>query len=443
MSKERPMVLKKIFSLLTVTIFLSSATFAQYFSANDRLHHVTTSQLKRQGNYDMSILTDNSMLFGKQIGTNKSGNFLTQNFALFDMSLVDYVQLSVGFNLFESAIYSNKTKFAAGPVFLSFKVGNMTLYDNSLDIGLLFSGSLYLSSMRNVPFYPYHAPGLQTSLMLYGSYFLDGYRRKQSESFHANLAFRNYGDQAVEISGNATSFLTTGRTVGLYYGLGYQLPSGKWTYGVETWGELYVRNPAEIIYSRESYLYITGIVKYNLYWMELEGAVDLLALGYGNTTNYTQGALNGYPQVLSDNMNYAPYMISLGVNFNLSAKVADWLGERIPVYFYETTAPEEYTEDLRKEDVITLIENKYYADLYECYRDVRRFDNNIKGTVYFDFTIKEDGTVDKAKVIISTFDSQYTEQTERCMVERMKFWTFPVGKSPLRFEILPLTFGGA
>lgn len=436
------MFLKRTLTLLFVFVVFTELASAQYLTGSGRLHHVTTSALKRTGNYDAAIISGNSLLFGQQTANSGSVNFMTQNYALIDLSITDNVQLTTGFELLQSVVTPSKTKITAGPVFLTMKVGNLTLYDNTLDLGLMVSGSVSLSGEKNVAFYPYNSGSFETGMFLYGSYFLDGKLRNQSESYHANIGIQSHGDKDLEYRKDSLSYSEAAKTMGIKYALGYKMPKGKWTYGVETWGEMFFRNPPGLVYSRESYLYVTGVARYNMNWVELEGAFDLLLLGYGDKTDYTTGVIYGYDKILKDGFNYNPYMITIGANFNLSTVVGNWLGETPPTYYYDTTVPDEYTEALRKEDILTLIENKYYADLYECYRGARRFDESIKGTIYFDFTIKEDGTIEKAKAIISTFDSQYTEQLEQCMVEKIMLWTFPQGKNPVRFEILPLNFGG-
>ncbi len=432
-------------TLLTISMLLvfTMASYSQYLTGNGRLIHTHNSDLKRVSTYDVSLLSGNSMIFGTLDPDLKSNLILTQNNFLIDLSITDNAQVSAGFNIFRSTYAPATSEYNVGPVSLALKFGNLAFMQDQLKVGFIVSGSFDIKGKKNVPYYPYNSGALETGVMVYGSYFFDGKIPDQSESIHLNLSLYNHGDKDVNISSGTLENVIKTRSVGIKYSLGYNMPKGAWTFIGETWGEMFVRNPDPIIYSRESFSYISGGVKYDLQWAKFEASADLLVIGYTDETDYTNGVQYGYGTILKGSQtNYAPFYINFGLNFPLSKIINTWNGDAPPSFYYTTTAPKDYTEDLRKEDVITMIEFNYYKGLYECYKGALRFDEKLAGTVYFDFTINEKGVVENVKVITSTFDSVYSQQVEDCMIDKIKAWTFPEGASPIRFEILPLNFGG-
>lgn len=415
---------------------------SQYIiTGNGRLIHTITSKMASANSYSLSLFSKNAYVPAKFISQSATGVFLTQNTMIFDYSFSDNFQVSGGMTLMQTKTFPTEIKYGLGPATVAFKVGNLEFLDRQVSIGALIHTSISVGDMTNIPYFPYYSGDAELGLSVYGSYYFDPQFADQSQSFHLNLGVLSHNEAKLEASRTIISYPLPARSVGVKYALGYSLPYGSWEFITETWGEGFMKEPDEIIYSRESYNYLNFGFKYRFDTWTLSTSADLLVYGRSDNTNYTTGALYGYPKLTTDDFNLSPYFFNVGVTLNLDNMINAYLDNDIPVYYYNKVPPDKYNEENRRDDIITQIIHENYRDLYECYKGTIRFDENLAGTIYVDFTVDEAGFISKSKLIISTFDSQFSFLVEDCMMEKIAKWKFPVGKTPIRFEILPLTFG--
>jgi len=428
-------------AILLIFMIWTLPVLAQIYSGSGRLTHVMTSEMLGIAGYKLSILSSNGMVPGDFTGQSASNPVLTQNYVGFDYGVGDYFQISSVFNVLQMNHSDTKSEMGVGPVSLAAKLGNLEFLEGRVKTGLLIGTTIAIGNLVNKPFYPYYSGTVEFGFLSYTSWYLDPDSPEQGSSLHFNLMMLTHNDGQLDVSKvTGTPYELPGRGVGVKYGIGYLYPYGSWNFYSELWGEWFFKQPNPVIYSRESFAYLNGGMKYNFTYWDLSLSADVLLIGNTEETDYVKSAPIGYPQVLKEAKNYAPFMINAGININFSDIVNSWMGYSVAVYNYNQVPADQYTEDLRKDDVLTKIEMEYYRNLYQCFKSAKRYDENLKGTLYIDFTVKPDGTVENEKVVISTFDSAFTYQVEQCMIGQVKEWVFPKGEKPLRFEILPLNF---
>ncbi|MCA0446826.1 MAG: AgmX/PglI C-terminal domain-containing protein [Bacteroidetes bacterium] len=429
--------------ILATGILLSffSTGFAQIYTATGRLAHSMTADMQKLASYKISFDTYGSFLPGTFTGQSASGALLSQNYIGFDYGITDNFQLSAIFNVMQMNHSAAKSTFNAGPVTIGMKLGNLAFLNGRIQTGFIIGSSFAIGDLNNVPFYPYYSGTVEVGIGNITSWYLDAESPEQGQSLHFNAMLMNHNENQLEVSKTPNvTYEIPGRAVGIKYALGYLFPYGSWNFYSEIWGEMFYKQPDKVMFSRESYSYLNAGFKYKYTYWELNLSVDAQLMGFTDETDYVASTAIGYPKVFTEDKNYSPYFVNMGVVVNFSDIVNSWMGYSIATYNYNLVTADKYTDDLRKDDVLTKIEMEYYRTLYECFRGAKRFDENIKGTLYIDFTVKPDGTVENQKVVISTFDSALTSQVEDCMISQVKDWVFPKGEKPLRFEILPLNF---
>ncbi|NUQ80503.1 MAG: AgmX/PglI C-terminal domain-containing protein [Bacteroidetes bacterium] len=432
--------MKKIWIIALLLTTVSPAAFSQIYGGHGKLSHTVTSFMPPQGNYFLGIESFSSFVPVTYTDKSLSNGPITSNYLLFDYAISDFAMTTFGFNVFQMNRFVDEATTGLGPVTFSVKLGNIEFMNSALRTGFLITSTFSVGKQNNILFNPYYSGALEFGLWNYWSYYFNTELIKQSESVHLNIGMITHNENQLEYSNNTTSYEIPGRSVGIKYMLGYQYPFGAWKFSGELWGEQFFKQPDPIIYSRESYAYLNGGVSYRFDLWELRASADLLLLGYTDETDYTKGALYGYPQPTTSAMNYSPFFIQVGFNLNLSDIVNGWMGYETAVYNYDRVKKEDYTTDLRRDDILTKIELEYYRDLYSCFKAARRYDESLQGTLYVDFVVKEDGTVGDHKIVVSTFDSAFGPQLEECMMSEVTRWTFPKGDKPIRFEIVPLNF---
>lgn len=425
----------------TLLLFTFSSGFAQIYTATGRLTHAMMADMQKLATYKVSFDAFGSYLPGTFSGQTGSGALLNQNYLGLDYGITDNFQVSAVFNVLQMNHSSSKSTFNAGPVTLGMKIGNLPFLDGRVQTGFLIGTSFAIGDLNNVPFYPYYSGTVEIGIGNITSWYLDSESPEQGQSLHFNVMLMNHNENQLEMSKiDSVSYEIPGRAVGVKYAIGYLYPYGSWNFYTEVWGEWFYKQPDKVMFSRESYSYLNAGLKYKFAYWELNASADVQVMGFTEETDFVASTAIGYPKVFIEDKNYSPFFVNLGVTMNFSDIVNSWMGYSIATYNYNLVTADKYTDDLRKDDVLTKIEMEYYRTMYECFRNAKRFDENIKGTLYIDFTVKPDGTVENEKVVISTFDSALTSQVEDCMIGQVHDWVFPKGEKPLRFEILPLNF---
>lgn len=221
---------------------------------------------------------------------------------------------------FSPIIYQDNHKPGRGynlidDIFLSLKVGSLGRSGGSFKYGFDVSARFPSAKKHNLPFEPYEAGKFSFGFGSRFSYALDPLYPDDGTSFHLNFGYWNHndvGEQLSEIDPLKDLIRVTSPSQEFLYGIGAVIPSDKFDFSLELYGNAFIQRPPTTAYSRENYTYLTPKVRYKAYrWLSLDMSFDIRVSG--NIDNTVYGAVPQYTGI----PNYPDWRISLGTRWTL------------------------------------------------------------------------------------------------------------------------------
>ena len=199
-----------------------------------------------------------------------------------------------------------------GDTYIRFKFGGYQITPN-IYWGIMPNAHYRVAKFHDIQLEPYSSNSVEAELMLLCSYFQKPLYPNDGLSVHFNLSYINHNDMKPISSSTQT----------LNVLFGFLQPRDKaLDFGAEIYGSFFVQRPTETTFGREDWVYVTPMVKYDLFaGLNFILGLDLLVSGNDNTTEYTEfddedllddiDVLNSYP-------NYSSWRLSGKINFSPS-----------------------------------------------------------------------------------------------------------------------------
>lgn len=202
-------------------------------------------------------------------------------------------------------------------LFLRMKIASFGQRGGAMSYGVELGARIPTGKVHNVPFQPYSAGKFSFGAIGLASYARDPLYPEDALSMHFNLGYWNHndvGEQLTSIMLPKDSSLVTSMTQEFMYGLAMILPSERFNFRFEVFGNGYINAPPPSAYSREPVAYFSPGVSYKAYrWMSLDFNTDIRLSGNDDETVY-RGLNNlsgfGLP-------NYPAWRATVGVKLTL------------------------------------------------------------------------------------------------------------------------------
>ncbi|MCH8126694.1 hypothetical protein IIC38_12125 [candidate division KSB1 bacterium] len=200
-------------------------------------------------------------------------------------------------------------------LFFKLKIGSLGSAASKFKYGALVTTRIPLAERHNVLYEPYSAGSFEVGFTGLSSYASDVLFPNESLNAHFNLGFNLHNDSGSGLNKLLPDSLENkGTSSSLNFAVGVGQPYDKWNVSAEVHGSFFVQKPPVSAYSRESFVYFTPGVSYQLFdWVQLNVAADLLLTSGEDATDY-----NFVTKPFSELPDsYPTWRINTGVKFNI------------------------------------------------------------------------------------------------------------------------------
>jgi len=164
-----------------------------------------------------------------------------------------------------------------GNTYIRVKAAGYPLGEN-LFWGYLGALRFPAAKLQNVHLEPYQGKGTEIELNGLLSYYVKPLYMDEAPSFHLNLGYLNQTDASA-----------------LNYVASVMIPRPRYDYGVEFYGNLFLKQPPVSILGRENWMYVSPMARYKLFkGLTFTAGLDLLMLGRTDTSIPTTNPLANY-----------------------------------------------------------------------------------------------------------------------------------------------------
>lgn len=296
---------RKTLALIAFALLISTTPLvASQFTGGYGLLHTNTAYVMPQGALDMSMYIRGYADVFSDLGytlTNGTSALAT-TFGYTRHVEVAFTQiLYQDLNATKTPYGETASMMIPGDTHIRFKIANYQINDK------VFWGTMPILRYRvakyhNIHLEPYASEGVELELMGLLSYYEKPLYPDDGLSMHFNLSYLNHNDGETPLeAAQSMTFL-----------LGLIRPREKAVdYGAELYGSLFLKRPNKNTLSREDWMYITPVLRYNLFLgLRFTLGLDILVLGHDDTSEPTYTDISEYPNMpewrLSGRINFMP-----------------------------------------------------------------------------------------------------------------------------------------
>lgn len=226
----------------------------------------------------------------------------------------------------------NKQSTVPGDLFVVLRSGGFEFVDGKIGLGASLGFRVPTGGQQNIPFEVYKSDNFEVGILGMATYYGNPYYKDQSFLFNVNLGVWSHND-----NGKVVNFAKNNKiesdvnSMAFQFGFGTVIPVKKVQLMLDAYGIAYLTEPVEEVYSRESFVYVTPGIRYNILpWINIGSYVDVLVAGKTDNTAYSQltGVLlpgEGNPGSGKGAPNYASWRLGFSLGFNI-----------LPVNFYSS-----------------------------------------------------------------------------------------------------------
>ena len=304
--------MKRLTALLLIVVF-STAAFAQTYGSM-RLIHTQTGRTFTKGRLDVNTNLSFFTKLGEYIGTpppnfSASNMWLITNNIVFTYGILDNLDVTAAIRMYQDTHYSNEYNLP-DDIFLNIKAASFAFGDRHFYGGGILKFRFGTGEVANYPFQEYSSGGIEYGVMGVLSYHADQYLPDRDFSAHLNVGWYTHNDAGKEVYPGQKAGLNATE---LQFGLGFVYPVGEIDFMLEANGINYIDQPDTMVYSRESWLYVTPSIRYKPYhWFSADVGVDISLASDNNTTIVRRD-----PRVNLDLPTYASWRAYIGLNFKI------------------------------------------------------------------------------------------------------------------------------
>jgi len=195
-------------------------------------------------------------------------------------------------------------------LFLKVKAASFGPLTLPFNYGVQISSRIPLAKHHNIPFEPYSAGNVEFSILGLVSYSSNLLIPEDSFNAHVNIGYLDHNDADAE-------FNTSNRSSREFiYGAGVVYPIARFDFSFEFYGNRYLSRPAESVYSRYNYVYVTPGITYHPY--------DWLSVLFGLDYRLTSARPSETAQTVSPNAPVFPtWRVNFGARMNLISKIQE------------------------------------------------------------------------------------------------------------------------
>ena len=211
-------------------------------------------------------------------------------------------------------VHQGETEEYPWDTFLGLKIGSFGPKASSLTYGVELGTRFPTGERHNVIYEDYAAGTVEMGFTGLLSYAIDPLYPEDALNVHANLGYWHHNDVGEDLIPNLihpeNNVISPSQHV--HYGLGFNIPTEGFTYGLEIYGLWWIQKPPRAAASRENYAYINTSVVYKPFrWFNFIVSGDYRLTADNNETTLSQRAPeHGLP-------NYNTWRVNIGAKFVL------------------------------------------------------------------------------------------------------------------------------
>lgn len=240
------------------------------------------------------------------------------------VSLITYQDLNI-------RTLGDKASTVPGDLFVMLRTGGYEFVDGKAMVGVAVGTRLPVGGQHNIPFEVYKAKSVEFGVTGLVSLFGNPYYKEQGYIANLNIGLWNHNDKGKKVN-FGTTVEGEKMSMNLNYGLGLSYPIRKIRLNLDTYGLTYIVTPHEKVYSRESFMYVSPGLNYQLLpWVSIGAYVDVLLSGTTDNTLYDNGDIRKPGQQAGGTDGGAPNYAKWRFGTSLSLNI-------LPVSFYSGAA---------------------------------------------------------------------------------------------------------
>ena len=240
-----------------------------------------------------------------------------------NLGITDHIESEINVTLYQDNHHGDPGYNMPDDMYLKLKFGSYGLPGGTFRYGTQVTFRVPMAEQHNILFEPYSAGTLEFGVLGLFSYAFDPIYPEDGLNLNFNLGYLNHNDVG-QLLNPADNSQVANMSQELTYGLSVHLPSGKFDFGVEVWGNIWLQQPPETAYSRESYLYTTPMVIYHPNrWLAFEVTGDVIL----SNAEKDETAVHLRPGA-SDIPNFANWRLNLGLRWTILPRSAYKVSEK-------------------------------------------------------------------------------------------------------------------
>lgn len=312
--------MRELKTSLALILLLSTASFAYQNNGGRGLMYIHSAKVLKSGYVEMYAHT---RFFGK-VGrtdplTGKVRKAVTywdvQGSVSFNFGISKYFEFSLSPIVYQDTHKGERGYNLPDDLFLRLKLGSLGGDNASMQYGFLLMGRIPTAKYHNIVFEPYSAGTVEAGVMGLISYFQDPLAPYDALNMHFNLGYLFHNDAGKKLTDipNDTISVSTISSEFLF-GAGFRIPTRRWDFSLEFYGNAFAQKPPETAFARENYLYVCPGVTYKAYrWMSLDMSVDIRLTPDNDETNLNFSR----PPAAELPSNYPDWRVNLGMKLIL------------------------------------------------------------------------------------------------------------------------------
>ena len=270
-------MIKKSSIIRGMTIFLSFLLFsiAHGYGINGGkgLTHVKSAWNLKAG---YLTLSSKSYSFGK---TNKNppvAYWDIQSAISLNLGISDHIELAISPVIYQDTHKGEKGYNIPDDLFVGLKFGSYLIRGSSLTWGVSLNTRFPTGKYHNLFFEPYSAGKVAWGFTGMLSYSKDPQFPGESITVDFNFGYLNHNDIGQKLTGSSDDpFAVSFVTQELRYAIGMKIPSAKFNFSFEIFGNGFMQKPPVTAYGHEYHQYLTPAISYQPYnWLSISVGAD-------------------------------------------------------------------------------------------------------------------------------------------------------------------------
>ncbi len=257
-------------------------------------------------------------------------------------------------------------------LFLDFKVGSFPLKPSKIHYGAKLIMRFPVAQYHNVQLEPYSAGKVEYGVIGLMSFASNIVRPSDAFNAHINLGIIDHNDHGAKIAEEyGSEYVNAGSSREVYGGLALVLPTPRFDFSVELFGNYNISKPPPTAFSRHNYAYVSpGITYQASNWASFAFGFDFRLTS--NKTNKSEHLPDGTTQMLPT---FPTWRVNFTVKMNIVSKAKRILAEKQESELEKTDGKKDVYQEIAEER--KKVENAE-AELQKIREERRRMDDILK-----------------------------------------------------------------